>query len=118
MNHGGLRSRIGRTSGPSTLSTSIPPGLERERVESLRSSVVAIALCIEGSGQAGRRAAEEDEIRREQAVAGGAGRAQLAGHVDDLDGEAGGAQAVGDVGGVEADVVVLQERAAAVLRAR
>ena len=39
LNHGGLRSRIGRTSGPRTLSTSIPPGLERERVESLRSSV-------------------------------------------------------------------------------
>jgi hypothetical protein len=27
-----LRSRNGRTSGPSTFSTSIPPGLARERV--------------------------------------------------------------------------------------
>ena len=33
LNHGGLRSRIGRTSEPSTFSTSMPPGLARDRVE-------------------------------------------------------------------------------------
>jgi hypothetical protein len=32
LNQRGLRSRSGRTSGPSTVSTSMPPGLARERV--------------------------------------------------------------------------------------
>src|ERR1044072_7273788 len=54
LNHGGLRSRIGRTSGPRTLSTSIPPGLARERVESLRSSAdIAVSTLA-----AARRGAE------------------------------------------------------------
>ena len=32
LNHGGLRVRKGRTSGPRTVVTSMPPGLARERV--------------------------------------------------------------------------------------
>ena len=32
LNHGGLRVRKGRTSEPSTVVTSMPPGLARERV--------------------------------------------------------------------------------------
>ena len=51
-------------------------------------------------------------------MARGALGAELGDHVDDLDVEAGGAQAVGDVGRVEADVVVLQERALGGPRAR
>ena len=49
-------------------------------------------------------------------MARGAGGAELRVHVGDLDGEARRAQAVGDVGGVEADVVVLEELALAVGR--
>ena len=44
LNHGGLRSRNGRTSEPSTFSTSMPPGFARERVTCLRSSV-ALMRC-------------------------------------------------------------------------
>ena len=44
--------------------------------------------------------------------------AELGVQVDDLDGEAGAIEAIGDVGRVEAHVVVLQERALALLRAR
>ena len=47
-------------------------------------------------------------------MACGAPGPQFGGHVDDLHREARGAQAIGDVGGVEADVVVLEKLAAPV----
>ena len=59
MNHGGLRSRSGRTSEPSTFSTSMPPGLARERV-----ALTRLAL----AGRARRRASTRRRSRDAEAL--------------------------------------------------
>src|SRR3954468_13684378 len=86
-------------------------------VTAMRSGLPGVTL-IAGAlrqGLAQRVSAEEHEVRRQQAGALDRPGPEV-GRVDDLDVEAGGAQAIGDVRRVEADVVVLEELALAVLR--